>query len=295
MDKLKVALTGTSGLIGKDMWEALKDDENFEVWGVGRRKPDYIPLPRWRTLDIVDALLTAQTITQINPDCVIHFAAISNPDECEKDPETAYKANALGTRNLALACQRFDAELLYVSTDQVFNGKSERPYREIDLTAPLNHYGKSKLWGEDFVRTLLPRHYVVRTALVFGLARPTFLDRVVNSALNKEPLTAAVDLVNSPTYSWDLCQAIKYLIGTHVYGTYHIANEGHVNRYELASFVAESLGLNADFIMKGSQLKLGLPALRPEFSPLENFVWNLNGFPKLRHWKEAVLDFLEAL
>jgi dTDP-4-dehydrorhamnose reductase len=95
-------------------------------------------------MDIADFDAAVQTIEHINPDCVIHLAAISNPDECEKDPITGYKANALGTRNLALACQRFDNELVYISTDQVFNGKKKSPYTELDEPEPVNHYGKSK-------------------------------------------------------------------------------------------------------------------------------------------------------
>ena len=289
---MRVLVTGTSGLVGHDLWPILSRD-GHEVWGMGRKKPDFVPFNLWSTVDIMDQETTVRTVEKINPDCVIHLAALSNPDDCERDPLTAYKANSFGTRNLALACQKFDTELAYVSTDQVFNGRKKSPYRESDPPDPVNHYGISKFWGEDFVRTLLRRFYIARTALVFGPSRPTFVPRVVRAAATGETIVAATDIVNSPTYSKDLAKALSYLITTHAYGTYHVVNEGHCNRYELCRFIAESLGAKPGFIKKGNQAKLKLPAKRPGYTPLENFVWNLSGFPKMRHWHEAVSDFLE--
>lgn len=290
---MKIAITGTSGLIGYDVWDVLK--EKHELWGVGRKKPDFVPLAQWRTMDIVDSALTAKITTQINPDCVIHCAAVSNPDVCETDPLTAYKANALGTRNLALACQKFDAELVYLSSDQVFNGKKNSPYTELDKPDPVNHYGVSKLWGEEFVRSLLRRFYIVRTALVFGGSRPTFVDRVARAAISGEEIIAATDIVNSPTYSRDLADSISFLIEKHIYGTYHLVNEGFCTRFDLSRFIAQSLGKKLNFIKKGSRKKLNLKAKRPGFTPMENFVWNLNEFPKMRSWEDAVVSFLEDM
>jgi dTDP-4-dehydrorhamnose reductase len=164
---------------------------------------------------------------------------------------------------------------------------------EIDATGPVNHYGRAKLWGEQFVQTLLQRYYVVRTALVFGSFRPTFIDRVAKCAMTGEPVTAASDIVNSPTYSRDLAQAIAFLIETHQYGVLHIANEGQCSRHELAEFVAEALGQDKGFIQKGDKHALSLKAPRPGYTPLENFVWKLNGFPKIRTWQEAAIDYLD--
>src|SRR3989344_2847889 len=193
--EMRIVLTGTSGLVGHDLWPVLAQ-EGHEVWGIGRKKPDAVPFKLWSTVDIVDQETTLKTLERINPDCVVHLAALSNPDDCERDPATAYKANSLGTRNLALACQRFDTELVYVSTDQVFNGKKKSPYNELDATDPVNHYGRSKVWGEEFTRSLLRRYYIVRTALVFGASRPTFIPRVARAAATGAPVVAATDIVN---------------------------------------------------------------------------------------------------
>jgi len=290
---VRIAVTGVSGLIGQALWPVLS--EKHEAWALGRRKPDCVPFNRWRTTDIIDPENTAEAVEKLNPDCLIHLAAVSNPDACEADPETGYRANSLGTRNLALACMKFDTELLYVSTDQVFDGKKRSPYTELDRPNPVNHYGLSKLWGEDFVRGLLRRHYVVRTALVFGPSRPTFVDRVARAVVSGEPVTAAADLVNSPTYSRDLARAISYLAESRLYGTYHIANEGSCDRYTLARFIADTAGQPGRSIRKGTKKSLKLPAARPSRTPLENFVWNLNGFPRLRPWREAVVEHLQQL
>jgi dTDP-4-dehydrorhamnose reductase len=289
-----VIVTGTSGLVGHDVWPML-EQSGHEVWGIGRKKPEFVPFSRWKTVDIVDRETTVQSVEKINPDCIVHCAALSNPDDCENDPVTAFKANGLGTRNIALACQKFDTELVYVSTDQVFNGKKTTPYVEIDATDPVNTYGKTKVWGENFTKELSRRYYIVRTALVYGSSRPTFVPRVARAAATGEQVIAATDIVNSPTYSLDLAKAISFLITTGAYGTYHVVNEGSCNRYELSKFIAESLGANLTFIKKGDSSKLKLPAKRPGYSPMENFVWNLQGFPKMRPWQEALLEFLEGL
>jgi dTDP-4-dehydrorhamnose reductase len=288
---MRIAITGTSGLVGFDLWEALKT--GHELWAIGRRRPKFVPETHWRSTDIVDATETQQVVQAINPDCLIHLAAISSPDACELDAQTGYKTNMLGTRNLALACQRFDTEMVYVSTDQVFDGKKTSPYTELDDPHPINHYGRSKFFGEEFVRNLLRRYYVVRTALVFGQSRSTFIDRIIQAVKGEEKIVAAADLVNSPTSAKDLAGALTHLIETHLYGTYHIVNEGHCSRYELSSFVARSLRGEVSRIRRGSQRTLRLPAPRPGYTPLENFSWHLNGFPEIPTWQEAVTRFLE--
>lgn len=290
---MRIAITGTSGLVGKDVWETLKDQH--ELWGVGRKKPDFVPMPRWRTVDIVEAESVSKTIARINPDCLIHLAALSNPDECEADPVTAYKANAMGTRNLALACQRFDTEMLFMSTDLVFNGRKKSPYNETDEPDPVNHYGHTKFWAEKFVQSLLRKFYIVRTALVFGSRRPTFVDRVAHCALTQEPVPAATDIINCPTNSKDLSSAIAVLIDRRLYGTYHIANEGYCSRYELALFIAKSLGRKVHFIKKTTKDRIKFKAKRPGFIALDNLVWRLNEFPQMRSWQDAVADFLEEM
>jgi dTDP-4-dehydrorhamnose reductase len=185
--------------------------------------------------------------------------------------------------------------MVYLSTDQVFDGKKKSPYTEIDVPNPLHHYGRSKLWGEHFVQSLLRRFYIVRTALVFGSFRPTFVDRLAKCAASGEAVTAATDIVNSPTYSKDLAQALHHLTQKHVYGLYHLTNEGNTSRYGLAKFIAEALGRKTGFIKKGTLKNLRLKAKRPGTTPLQNFVWNLNGFPRMRSWQEAILSFLEEM
>ena len=287
---MRILITGVSGLVGHELWPLL--ESQHELWAAGRTKSELVPSNRWRALDITDAEATDRCVAQINPDCLIHLAAISSPDTCERDPDSGYKFNSLGTRNLALASQRFDTEMLYMSTDQVFNGQKKSPYTELDAVESVNHYGRSKIWAEQFVQTLLRRFYIVRPSLVFGAKRPTFIDQVARAAKNQEKILAATDLVNSSTHARDLSAAISYLLDRHLYGTYHIANEGHCSRYELACFVADTLGVKNSFIVKSLSQDLNLPARRPGYTPIENKVWNLNGFPKLRTWQESVSSYM---
>lgn len=288
---MRIVITGTSGLVGADLWRELLDQH--ELWGVGRRKPEFVPIARWRSLDIVDAANVQSVITHINADCVIHCAALSTPDDCERDPETAFKANALGTRNLALACQRFDTELVFVSTDQVFSGSKKSPYTELDPTDPGNVYGRSKVYAEECVKQLLRRFYIVRTSLVFGPGRATFVDKIMDALLGKnDSVTACTDLINSPTYSIDLARAIRTLIESHLYGTYHIANSGYASRWEMAEFIANSLELDVRKVHKGEAKDVAFVAKRPGYTPIENWMWNMSGFPPIRSWQEALIEHL---
>ena len=289
---MKIVLTGCSGLVGSDLWKRLENQH--ELFALGRNKPEFIEQNFWREGDIVDTESTIKIIEKLNPDCVIHSAAISNPDECELNPKLAYQVNGLGTRNLVLACQKFDTEMLYISTDQIFDGKKESPYTELDSPNPVNVYGKSKLWGEKYVKTLLRRFYIVRTTLVYGPRRPTFVDRVVQSCKTREPVTAATNIINTLTYSKDFADAMSYLIETHRYGTIHCVNEGACSRYECAHFIAKLLNAEPGFIIKGEKENLSLKATRPGYSPLENFVWNLESYPPLRNWQKALPDFIET-
>lgn len=290
---MKIAITGTSGLIGYDCWRVLNG--RHELWAIGRNRPAFVDRSRWKTADIRDAENIQSAIFNINPDCVIHLAAISNPDECEANPVEGYRTNSLGTRNIALACQRFDTELLFVSSDQVFGGDKHEPYTEMDSPSPVNHYGRSKAWAEQMIQVLLRRFYIVRTALIYGKWRPTFVDRVARACVTNEPVTAATDIVNSPTHTLDLAQAIQILVDKHLYGMIHIVNEGPCSRFELANFIAETLGKRGSFIQKGTKEDLKLKAKRPGYTPLENFSWNLSGLPHLRSWQDALREYLGSI
>lgn len=293
---MKIALTGVGGLLGPDVWARLQAEH--ELWALGRKRPSFVDAGRWRTLDLTRDKETYSLITRLNPDMVIHMAAMSNPDDCEKSPEEAFRINALGTRNLALSCQRFDTALLHISTNYVFRGDEppEGGYREFDPTAPVNTYGLSKRWAEEFVRSLLSKFFIVRTAGLFGSGRRCFASEILEACRTGSRILATADWMGSYTHTADLAAAIAHLTESNLYGIYHITNEGAGTRFEFAQAVGACARPAPGFrIDKVAGKELKRLARRPERVPLNNFHWRLSGFEPLRPWKEAVADFVEKI
>ncbi len=218
---MKILITGISGMLGLDLWEEFSDDSDLELFGLDLHKPEFLPKENHIQCDISDFEDTYRKVTKINPDLIIHTAVMSDVDECEKNQSAAFKINALGTRNLAIAAQRFDSVILYISTDYVFGGSPptipltrdggrQNEYREYDETSPINAYGLSKLWGEFYVRDLCNKFYIIRTSWLFGKKKENF----ISTAAVGKGVMAAEDMVGSPTYTKDLSQAIKVLLST---------------------------------------------------------------------------------
>lgn len=288
---MKVLLTGASGLLGHDLWKLF--EKKHELLAVGRTRGTWIAPELFRECDLTNAAHTYALITKENPEIVIHCAAYNNVDAAETDPTPAFKTNATATRNVALACQRFDTTLLSVSTDYVFGAEPGPPtgFREFDTCHPINQYGRSKRWGEEFVQQLLSRYFIVRTSWLFGPARVTWVDRVAQAALNRERVPAAIDMVSAPTYTPDLAAAIARLAESRHYGIYHLTNSGFCSRVELAEEVVRLHKGDASAVIDRKNLsELRLPAPRPPFSGLDNFAWRLDGFPPMRSWKDALRE-----
>lgn len=295
---MKILITGISGLLAADLWKTLNQPE-FETYGLSRKKPGFIPGEKWLNCDITDFAETYQKVTKLNPDIIIHTAAASNVDDCEQNPEVAFRVNSLGTRNLAIASQRFDSTLIYISTDYVFDGKEvpKNGYREFDRPSPVNIYGLSKLWGEYYVQKLLNKFCIIRTSWLFGDFRKNYITAMLDS---QNEILATDEMVSSPTFTKDLAQAIKSFIThrssliTTLYGIYHLTNGGFASRYEIAEYVAKISGIPQKNIKKIKLSELNLAAQRPPCSVMENYVWKLDGHKPLRPWQDAVKEFIYA-
>jgi dTDP-4-dehydrorhamnose reductase len=289
---MKILITGITGLLGKELAMALAN--KHEVCGIARGGSfmDF----EVHNLDLSDQLATYQTITKINPDIVIHCAAMSNVDQCEKEPDSAIQYNAIATRNVALACQRFDAEMLYISTDYVFNGNDtnrKNGFIETDPLNPASIYGRSKADGEQFVRNLLNKAYIVRVSWLFGKWRENFVSQTVKLLQEGKAPTMVSDMISAPTYVKDLSKAIETLIDSHAYGTYHVTNTGFASRYEIAREICTIIGVPVSAVKQVTRAELHLLAPRPSFSGLANTYWRLSGFKPLRPWQEAIRDFIQ--
>lgn len=279
---MKVVVTGAKGQLGTDLVGLLAGKE-YEVYGYGREE-----------LDITNFDQVKQIITEINPDVIIHAAAYTKVDLAESEPDQAFLINAYGTRNVAVASEAVGAKLVYVSTDYVFDGTANVPYNEFSSTNPLSVYGKSKLAGEQLVRDLHSKFFIVRTSWVYGKHGNNFVKTMLKLAQERDELMVVHNQLGCPTYTVDLASCIAEIIQTAKYGIYHVSNSGHCSWYEFAKAIFEEAAMNVKVNPCTTQ-KFPRPAPRPAYSVLEHMALKLNGFSEVRHWREALREFMDQL
>ncbi|MCK4325482.1 dTDP-4-dehydrorhamnose reductase, partial [bacterium] len=212
----------------------------------------------------------------------------------------AYEINAVGSRNVALACQKCGTAGVYMSTDFVFNGKKVQPYIEQDEPHPLNIYGKSKLEGEGYFSSLLDRCFIVRSSWLFGQFGKNFVDTILKLAgkgkekekEKEKELKVVNDQVGSPTYSKDLAKAIGNLIKTSSYGIFHISNRGSCSWYEFALTILKYAGIQDVTVQPITSDELNRQAKRPKMSILDNTRYVQTAGKPLRPWPDALEDYL---
>jgi len=288
---LKVLITGISGMLGVDLYQALR--EEHEVIGLDTRDFPCTPSPPVNKVDITELEGIKDLFSRLAPHFVIHSAAYTDVDGCEKDADKAYKVNALGTRNVALVCQKLDIPLLYMSTDFVFKGDKEAPYSEFDEPDPINIYGRSKLAGENYLIFFLSKYFIVRTSWLYGRWGKNFVATILKLAQEKSLLKVVDDQVGSPTCTKDLSQQIKRLVATELYGIYHITNLGRCSWYEFAQEILKLAGIKGTKVIPITSEELARSAARPKFSVLENYCLRLSLGNGMREWTEALKEYME--
>ncbi|MEO7994070.1 MAG: dTDP-4-dehydrorhamnose reductase, partial [bacterium] len=277
----KILITGANGQLGHDLTEILKKDYN--VMAVSRHEMDVV-----KPEDVIS------TFTLFEPNIVIHPAAYTKVDACEENPEKAFLVNAMGTQNLALACEEFGALMVYISTDYVFDGTKNKPYREYDHPNPINVYGESKLLGEEYVKQLLIRHFIIRTSWLVGKKGGNFVKTIAKLAQERTELNVVNDQFGRPTFTSDLAAAIRQLIETPYYGLYHVTNQGETNWFEFAQEIVRLVGKTEQVTVHPQQsTALDRPARRPAYSVLDDFIWRVRGFRPMRDWKVALAEYLQ--
>ena len=225
------------------------------------------------------------------PDVIINCAALTDVELCEKEPEHAFRVNALGARNLSIVARKTGAKMVQLSTDDVFDGFGKRPYTEFDDTNPITVYGKSKLAGEKYVKEFTHKHFIIRSNWVYGTGN-NFVNRVLASADEGQALSVAEDQYGSPTSARDLARIILYLIRTNEYGTYHATCKGVCSRYEFAKEVLRLSG-------KKEQLnpvptpQSDLSSARPAYAVLDNFILRIIDVYDMPDWKESLAEFMK--
>jgi dTDP-4-dehydrorhamnose reductase len=273
---MRILITGARGQLGLALRQALEGDDVLAL--------DHT------ALDVSDTSAARRAVADARPEVVLHAAAWTDTAGCERDPERAMRENAGGAASVAAACREAGAPMLYVSTNEVFDGAKGMPYAEDDATNPLNAYGRSKLAGEEAVRAALPEHWVVRTSWLYGPGRTSFPEKILATARANGHVRVVTDETASPTWTRDLAAAIARLIRTHEYGVFHLANGGECSRKDWAVEVLRLAGVEVP-VEPVAQADLALPYVKPAVSTLANSRAAALGIG-LRPWREALADHM---
>ena len=287
---MRVFMTGVTGQLGTEILAELQRRAEGRLRGPALD----IIAPEESTLDITDRDALLAAIGTVEPDVIIHPAAWTAVDDCEGDPDRAYRINTLGTRNVAEAARRVGAHMCYLSTDYVFDGTSPRPYSEWDDPNPLSVYGRSKLGGE---RELDSGHTIVRTAWVNGRTGANMVKTVLRLASSGVALRFVNDQRGSPTSAADLASRVVDLsLGRHP-GIFHVTNQGSTTWYEFARLVLRAAGMDPARVepIATTDLTPPRPAPRPANSVLDNAALRLSGWSLLPNWDEAITGLVAEL
>jgi dTDP-4-dehydrorhamnose reductase len=276
---MRIAITGANGQLGQALQAVLSTEHELvplDHAGLELGHPDCV-----------------EQLVATGAELVIHPAAYTDVDGCARDPERAYRVNGLGTQYVALACRRLGAPLVYVSTNEVFDGAAAAPYFEYDRAAPINAYARSKWAGEQAVRELLDRFYIVRVAWLFGGAR-NFVRTVLRLAAEREEIAMVADEVGSPTYAPDAAAAITRLIQLPFYGMYHLVNEGMCSRLEFAAEVLRLAGGTNVTLRPIALADFKRDSSVPPYTPLRNIAAAALGV-RLRPWQDALAEYIQSI
>ncbi|MBZ5544090.1 MAG: NAD(P)-dependent oxidoreductase [Acidobacteriia bacterium] len=278
---MRVAISGAAGLFGHGLLQVFS--RQHEVFALTRSEAD---------ITKAEAVRTA--LRRIAPEVVVHSAGIPDLDICEADPAKGFLVNYHGTRNIVEVARELGAAVAYVSSDAVFDGKSQTPYTETDPTLPPTVYGRTKLRGEQAVKTL-PAHWIFRVSVLFGPGKANFVGKGLRKIAAGESYVVAVDQVGSATYTVDAAAKILEVVEARRYGLYHLSNQGVCSRYDLAVKAAQLAGLDADKVIGKPDAQMGRRAPRLKYAGMAMVALKQAGFSPPRPWQEALAEYVESL
>jgi dTDP-4-dehydrorhamnose reductase len=277
-------ITGAAGQLG----QALVPAASRQGWEVAATD--------LHDLDITNPRLVWGELSRQRPAVVVNAAAATRVDDLESDPDGALLVNALGPRNLAVACRRLGIKLIHLSTDYVFDGAKSGPYVEWDATGPLSVYGRSKLLGEEWVRQQCPDHFIVRTAWLYGLPGPNFVMAILARGRSLGPageLKVVHDQRGTPTSTLALAPQLLALAETEAFGTYHATCQGETTWYEFACLILQEAGITVQ-VTPCATAAYPRPAPRPANSVLANRLLQVAGLDLMPAWQTAYRQFWQT-
>ncbi|HEB12127.1 MAG TPA: dTDP-4-dehydrorhamnose reductase [Actinobacteria bacterium] len=274
---MKLIVTGADGQLGSELQKTL---DKHDVYPVDIEE-----------LDITDFEEVKLQVADFRPEIIFHAAAFTDVDGAELNPDMAYKVNAIGTQNLAVAARAVGAAILYISTDFVFDGSKATPYNEFDSVNPLSVYGRSKLAGERFIQTLTNYFYICRTAWLYGEGGHNFVKTMLKLGAEGQPVRVVDDQIGSPTSAADLAAIVTEVGLSGRFGVYHTTNAGETSWHGFAKKIFELSDMTVDLQpIKTDQMER--PATRPPFSVMRSLALELQGLKGMRSWEEALADYL---
>lgn len=281
---MRVLTVGSDGQLGRACKAAFSDAEKYELFEYPVEK-----------LDITDENAVSKAFKDVCPDVVINCAAYTNVDKCENESEyeIAYRVNVLGALYLARECEKCGAALVHISSDYVFGNDYTSPIDEDAKTNPLNKYGQTKLKSEEEVQKNCKKHFVLRTAWLYGDGN-NFVKTMLRLSDTKTELSVVADQTGSPTSAAELALCIKNLINTECYGIYHATAEGECTWWEFASAIFEMCNKNVK-VNKTTTEEYNAPAKRAHYSVLNNKKLKELSLNTFRHWKEPLFEYLKEL
>lgn len=289
---MKILITGSAGMLGTQVVCDLSRGYTELGEVPAALKGAEVLTADVDTLDITDKAATEEYMEENRPDVVINCAAYTNVDGCESHQDDAFTVNAIGPRNLAIACEKVGAKLVHVSTDYVFRGDEATPRREYDITNPISVYGKTKHAGEEFVKQFCSRYFIVRTAWLYGYHGKNFVKTMVRLCNERGGASVVNDQHGNPTNAADLSHHLLKIAACEEYGTYHCTGNGECTWYEFAAEIARLAGFEGCMKPCTSD-EFPTPTKRPAYSSLDNMMLRVTVGDEMRHWKDALAAYFE--
>ena len=287
----KILITGSNGQLGRALRSLCENATEYQLINTD------FGVEGIKDLDITNLDAVYAMLKETSPYAVINCAAHTNVDGCEVQKDLAYKINAIGPRNLAIAAAHTGAKLVHISTDYVFSGDGTRPYTEFDAPAPKAMYGITKLCGEDFVRQFAKDFFIIRTAWLYGDGK-NFVKTMLRLSETKDEISVVNDQIGSPTSAAELARAILALLPTDNYGIFHGTCEGQCSWADFAQKIFSLKGCATKVLgITSEEYKKNNPASadRPKYSVLDNYMLRLTGSYTFADWEKAITEYMKDM